>query len=254
MPVTLWHFPVLFATGVAAGFVDSIAGGGGLITVPVLLNLGLPPQVALGTNKLQASFGSGGATWGYGRAGLIDFNACRLGIAFSFIGSVAGSVAVRSIDPGFLKRLIPWLLIVIALYTLFRPQFGETEIRPRLRAGVFYALAGSVIGFYDGFFGPGTGSFWAVAFMLGLGFNLTRATAHTKIMNFASNIASLLVFLLGGQVVFAAGITMGVGQWVGARLGAGMVVRRGTKLIRPIFVCVVLAITARLLYENFANR
>lgn len=251
--MTYWHFPVLFATGVAAGFVDAIAGGGGLITVPVLLNLGLPPPVALGTNKLQASFGSGGAAWSYGRAGLIDFPACRLGIALSLLGSVAGSLAVRSLDVAFLRHLIPWLLVAIALYTLFRPQFGAADIRPRLRAGVFYTLTGLVIGFYDGFFGPGTGSFWAVAFMLGLGFNLTRATAHTKIMNFASNVGSLLVFLLGGQVVCAAGLTMGVGQWVGARLGARMVVRRGTKFIRPIFVGVVLAITGRLLYENFAG-
>jgi uncharacterized membrane protein YfcA len=252
--VTLWLYPILFAAGLAAGFVDSIAGGGGLITLPVLLNLGVPPMEALGTNKLQATFGSGGATWNYGRAGLIDFKECAAGVAWTFAGALAGSLLVRSLDPALLRKLIPWLLIAIALYTLLRPQFGGADLRPMLGRAVFYPLVGLGIGFYDGFFGPGTGSFWAVAFVLGLGFNLTRATAHTKLMNFASNAASLLVFLLCRKVLFGPGLTMGLGQWLGARLGARLVVRRGTKFIRPVFVSIVLAISARLLYENFAAR
>lgn len=252
--VVWWHLPVLLATGVAAGFVDSIAGGGGLITVPVLLNLGLPPQVALGTNKLQATFGSGSATYGYGRAGLIAWAECPLGVLCSFAGAVAGSLTVQQLEPGLLRRLIPWLLVAVAIYTLVRPRFGQTQEPPRLPPLLFYGLAGSVIGFYDGFFGPGTGSFWAMAFVLGLGFDLTRATAHTKLMNFASNVGSLVVFLLAGQAVWAYGLAMGLGQCVGARLGAGAVVRRGAGFIRPIFVAVALAITARLLYQQWVSR
>jgi uncharacterized membrane protein YfcA len=110
-----------------------------------------------------------------------------------------------------------------------------------------------LIGFYDGFFGPGTGTFWAMAYITIMGFNLTKATAHTKVMNFASNVASLGVFLWGGHVHAPAGVCMGLGQLVGARLGARTVIRRGTKFIRPVFITVVLAVTARLLYHNFSK-
>lgn len=249
--MTIWLYPVFFATGAAAGFVDSIAGGGGLITIPVLLSLGLPPAEALGTNKLQASFGSGGATWHYGHAGLVDFRECMAGVAWTFVGSLAGSLTVRNLNPDFLRLLIPWLLVGIACFMLLRPQFGEADAQPRLSKAAFYPVVGFLLGFYDGFFGPGTGTFWAMALMLGLGFNLTRATANTKLMNFASNLASLLVFLVAQSVWFGPGLAMGLGQWVGARLGARMVIRRGTRFIRPVFLTVVLLITARLLYQSY---
>ncbi len=250
--MTIEWYPVLFATGLAAGFVDSIAGGGGMITLPVLLNLGLPPLEALGTNKLQATFGSGGAAWHYGRAGWIDFKSCRAGAAWTFLSALLGALLVRSLSRDLLKLLIPWLLILIALYTLVRPRFGEAASRPRIPPRLFHPLAGLVIGFYDGFFGPGTGSFWAMAFVLGLGLSLTRATAHTKWMNFASNIAALLVFVASRQVLYGPGVTMGLGQWLGARLGAKTVVRRGAQFIRPVLVTVVLILSAKLLYEHWA--
>jgi hypothetical protein len=247
----LWLYPLLFLTGLAAGFVDSIAGGGGLITIPVLLNVGLPPQLALGTNKLQATFGSGSAAWHYGRAGLIDFKSCAAGVVFTLIGATGGTLLVSQLSPGLLKRIIPWLLVAIALYFILQPKLGEQERQPRLNEHFFHVLFGLGIGFYDGFFGPGTGTFWAMAYILGLGFNLTRATAHTKVMNFTSNAASLAVFLLGGHCHYAAGLSMGLGQILGARLGSRVVIRKGTKLIRPVFITVVLAITARLLWQNF---
>lgn len=248
----LWLYPLLLLTGLLAGFVDSIAGGGGLITLPVLLNLGLPPQVALGTNKLQATFGSGSAAWHYGRAGLIDLRACRLGIVFTLVGATVGTLLVSWLPASVLQQTIPWLLLAIALYFLFQPKVGETDRHGRISPDLFHLILGLGIGFYDGFFGPGTGTFWAMAYIMGLGFNLTRATAHTKVMNVTSNLASLIVFLVGGHVHFAAGICMGFGQLLGARLGSKVVIRKGTKLIRPIFIVVVLAITARLLWKNFA--
>jgi len=250
--VTFWVYPVLFATGLAAGFVDAIAGGGGMISLPVLLHLGLPPVEALGTNKLQATFGSGAAAWHYGRAGWIDFKSCRLGAAWTFVSALLGALLVRSLERELLRQLIPWLLILIALYTLLRPQFGDADSRPRIRPGLFYALAGLAIGFYDGFFGPGTGSFWAMAFVWGLGFHLTRATAHTKLMNFASNAAALGVFIASQKVLYGPGVVMGLGQWLGAWLGAKIVVRRGARFIRPVLVTVVLVLSAKLLHENFA--
>ena len=251
-PFTLqqWLYPVLFLTGLAAGFVDSIAGGGGLITIPVLLNMGMPPQLALGTNKLQATFGSGSAAWHYGRAGLIHFRDCRFGILCTLIGAIIGTLLVRQLPANLLKQMIPWLLVAIALYVIFQPKFGEKDLRPRLEAGVFHLIFGLGMGIYDGFFGPGTGTFWAMAYMLGLGFNLTKATAHTKVMNFTSNIASLVIFLVAGYVHLGAGLSMGAGQLLGARIGSKVVIRRGTKFIRPVFIAVVLAITARLVWQN----
>ncbi|MBI5384474.1 MAG: TSUP family transporter [Verrucomicrobia bacterium] len=240
-------YPVLFLASFAAGFVDSIAGGGGLITVPVLLSAGLPPQVALGTNKLQATFGSGSATLHFARAGLIGWAELRLGVIVTFFASMLGAFAVQQVRPDFLRRLIPVLLIGIAVYSLVQPGFGTRERPPRLRPHVFAIALGGLIGFYDGFFGPGTGTFWAMACVVVMGFNLTKATAYTKAVNFASNVGSLLVFLVGGQVEIFPGLLMGVGQWTGARLGSRLVIRQGAKLIRPIFITVVLAITVKLL-------
>jgi len=247
----LWHLPLLFGTGLVAGFVDSIAGGGGLISLPVLLSFGLDPQHALGTNKLQATFGSSSASWHYARAGTIDTKDCLRGFLLSLLGAALGALAVQRIDPSFLRRAIPVLLIGVAVYTLVKPRLGAEDLHPRMGRGAFDLLFGLTLGFYDGFFGPGTGTFWTMAFMLGLGFNLTRATGYAKAMNFASNLSSLAFFLWGGNVAFAAGLTMGVGQLLGAMVGAKMVIRRGTKFIRPVFISVVIALTLKLLYDAY---
>jgi hypothetical protein len=244
---------LFFLVALAAGFVDSIAGGGGLITIPALVSLGLPPQAALGTNKLQACFGSGSAAWHFSRVGLIDWHRHRVGIGFTAAGAALGSAVVQQLSVGLLQRLIPWLLLAIALYSWCQPSLGEADVHPRMPARWFLPLFGAGLGFYDGFFGPGTGSFWAIAFVLVLGFNLTKATAHTKLMNFTSNVASLAVFLHGGQAHFWLGLVMGAGQLFGARLGAGLVVRRGARFIRPVFIVVALAITLRLLWKNWVG-
>jgi uncharacterized membrane protein YfcA len=245
------HYPVLFLTALAAGFVDAIAGGGGLITIPVLLNLGLPPQLALGTNKLQASFGSGSAAWHYARAGLVDVRACWAGVICSFVGAVFGTLAVQCLSQALLQRGLPWLLAGIALYLLLQPRAGTAPGRARLQPATFYFLFGLAIGFYDGFFGPGTGTFWTMALILWLGYDLTRATAHTKLFNFASNIASLAAFLLAGNVLFAAGLVMAAGQLAGSWLGAHCVITRGTALVRPVFLTMVLALIAKLLWQSW---
>jgi uncharacterized membrane protein YfcA len=251
-PLAPWLYPLLFLTGLVAGFVDSIAGGGGLITIPVLLNIGLPPGLALGTNKLQATFGSGSAAWHFWRAGLIDWSASRIGVVYTLVGATAGTLLVSFLPAAVLRAVIPWLLIGISLYLILQPKVGDADRRARMRAEPFYALFGLGLGFYDGFFGPGTGTFWAMAFMLALGFNLMRATAHTKLMNFTSNVSSLVVFLVAGQCHLLGGLCMGCGQMIGARLGSTVVIRKGSRFIRPIFVSVAIAITLRLLWVNFS--
>jgi hypothetical protein len=249
---SVWIYPLLFAASLIAGWIDSIAGGGGLITIPVLLGVGLPPQVALGTNKFQASFGSFTAAFYYVRKGVAPLRQARLGIVCTLAGSALGTWAVQQIDPSALNIIIPFLLLGIAIYMLFTPAVGESEQHPRLSRTVFFVVFGLGLGFYDGFFGPGVGSFWAVAFVGLLGLDLLQATGYTKIMNFTSNIVSFALFLAGGHVFVTAGLIMAVGQIVGARIGSGMVIARGVKLIKPIFVAIVILTTLKLLYNRFA--
>lgn len=246
-----WQLPLLFATGLTAGFVDSIAGGGGLITLPVLLSFGLSPQRALGTNKLQSTFGSGSAAAHYAVAKTVDLRDCARGFLLTLLGAALGAIAVQQVNPWFLKRTIPILLIVVAGYVLWKPRLGAEDLRPRMRRLWFDIVFGLGLGFYDGFFGPGTGTFWAMAFLLSLGFNLTRATGYTKVMNFASNLSSLAFFLVGRKVEPAMGLTMALGQLLGARIGSRMVIVRGTRFIRPVFLTVVLALTIKLLYDAY---
>lgn len=250
MPAIL-VMPLLFLVGLIAGLVDSIAGGGGLITIPALLGFGLSPQVALGTNKLQASFGSGSAMLTFIRSGKVRLGDCSTGIAFTALGAAIGTFTVQLLDPALLRLLIPWLLVGIVLYTLLTPRLGFDDLHPRMGRTTFFLAAGLVLGFYDGFLGPGTGSFWVVALIFALGFNMTRATAYTKVMNFTSNIVSLVVFIAGGSVLWREGLVMGAGQFIGARIGAHMVVSRGTRFIRPVFITMVLAITAKLIWQNY---
>lgn len=245
-----WLYPALFAAGLSAGFVDAIAGGGGLITVPMLLWAGLDPQVALGTNKLQSSCGTALAAWRYGRAGFLEWRKLALGLGVTLIASSLGALAVTHIDPGFLRQIIPALLIAITIWLWLQPGAAFHPRPARLAAVPFAILFGIVLGFYDGFFGPGAGSFWTIACMTLLGLDLRAATGHTKAMNLASNLGALLVFVPAGQVRYDFAVLMIAGQLIGARLGSGLVIACGSRFIRPVFLTVVLAIAARLLWQN----
>lgn len=244
-----WQLGLLLATGLVAGFVDTIAGGGGLLTLPVLLNICPDPKFALGTNKLQASFGSTSATFHFAQAGALRLQEIWRAGLLAFLGSLAGSLAVQQFDSQRLKQVVPVLLLAVALLVWFRPQLGERDIHPRLSRLKFDWCAALGIGFYDGLLGPGTGTFLALAFMLGLGFNLAKATAHAKALNCASNLASLAAFLCAGKVWFTAGLAMGGGQWLGARLGSRMVLTRGTKFIRPVFLTMVVLVTLKMIWD-----
>jgi len=252
-PLPPWAYPLLFVTGFSAGLVDAIAGGGGIISVPVLLNFGLPPQLALGTNKFQSSFGSVSASWHYVRQGLVGLRACRLGILLTLAGALLGAWTVQHVDPRVLGRVIPVMLAAIVLYLIFQPRLGLEDGPARMGYPAFYTVFGLGLGFYDGFFGPGVGSFWAIAFVLLCGQNLTRATAHTKVMNATSNLASLALFAAAGLVHLAAGLVMAAGQVAGARLGAGLVVRRGSRFVRPAFLVMAGLTILRLLWLNLAG-
>ena len=240
---------LVFVAGLA-GMIDAIAGGGGLLALPALLWAGLPPVQALATNKLQGTFGTLTASWNFIRRGEIDLARLKLAITLTFAGSVAGTLAVQHLGSELLMRVVPGLLITFAVYFLFSPRIGDEDAHHRIGHGLFGLLVGFSVGFYDGFFGPGAGTFFAAGFVLLLGYNLRRATAGTKILNFTSNLSSLLFFALAGEVVWQIGLPMGLAQMAGAWVGSHLVIRHGTRLIRPLLVVVSLAISVRLLISG----
>jgi len=241
---------MLFAAAAIAGFVDAIAGGGGLITIPVLLLAGLPPLHALATNKLQASSGSGTASLMVIRRGLVHLGDVRPLFLASLVGSAIGTVAVQFIRADALDIIIPVVLVSIATYFLLAPNAGHIEKKPRLNQALYRGTVVPGIGFYDGMFGPGTGSFFSLAGVALRGQNLITATANAKVLNFASNIASLTVFVFGGKVVWIAGAAMIAGQVIGAWGGSHAMVRGGTKLIRPMIVTVCVVMLGRYLWQK----
>lgn len=251
MELELSTILLLMLAALVAGFIDSIAGGGGLITLPALLATGMPPALALGTNKLQSCFGSLTATLYFWRQGLIQLKGLWPHILCTFAGSALGTLLVQHIDPSLLSKLLPFLLIGFSIYFLFSPRISNEDSEQRISPLAFAFLIGTSIGFYDGFFGPGTGSFFAIAFVALAGFGLAKATAHTKLLNFTSNIASLLFFAIGGHVLWSVGLAMAVGQYLGARVGSRMVISHGVKLIRPLLVGVSLLISLRLLWQHY---
>lgn len=248
--VSPWMLVVLFFVALFAGFVDSIAGGGGLITLPALLAAGLSPAQTLGTNKLQSVGGSFSASLYFVRQRAVDLNKQKLTIAMTFIGSMAGAVLIQHLRADLLRQLLPLLVIGIGLYFLLMPRIGVEDQQRRLSAWPFALLAGAGVGFYDGFFGPGAGSFYALAYVTLCGFNLAKSTAHAKILNFTSNAGGLLLFVFAGKVMWSVGFVMLAGQILGARLGAGMVLAKGQKLIRPMIVAVSLLMSIKLLYDS----
>jgi uncharacterized membrane protein YfcA len=243
---------LLFVVALVAGGIDAMAGGGGLITVPALLWAGLPPVQALATNKAQAVFGSFAATARFLRAGAIDLRGSALAVCCTFVGSAAGAVAVQVLAGDLLAGLVPVLLIVFALYFLFSPRVSDLDSRRRIGDAAFALTVGTGVGFYDGFFGPGTGTFFAIGFVALLGYNLRRATAHTKLLNFTSNLAALLLFIAGDQVVWALAVSMAAGQFIGGWIGAHLVLRHGARLVRPALVAASLVVSAHLLWQQYA--
>jgi uncharacterized membrane protein YfcA len=238
---------LMFLVAVTAGCIDAIAGGGGLLVIPALLSLGLPPAAALATSKLQSSGGSLAASVFFLRKGLVDVRTITPAVIACFVGSLCGGCLLLSIDSSFLKAIIPGLLLVIAGYFLLAPNIGKLDSRPRVSMATFAGSAALPLGFYDGFFGPGTGSFLAIAFVLLLGFNLTKATAHAKLLNLTSNIAALIYFMAFGTIFWTVGLVMLTGQLIGGAIGARLVLRSGQRLIRAAIVLMSCAMSIKLL-------
>ena len=202
---------VLFVVATLAGFIDALAGGGGLLTVPALLAAGMTPEQALATNKLQACGGSISSTLYFLRRKVVSLADQKLNILMTFIGSTSGALLVQHVQSDILRQILPVLIICIGLYFLLMPKLGEEDRQRRLHGLPFALVAGGCVGFYDGFFGPGAGSFYAL---------------------------------------WATGFVMLAGQFLGARLGSRLVLSKGQKLIRPMIVIVSAVMSAKLLYDS----
>ncbi len=240
---------LLFFVAGVAGCIDAMAGGGGLITIPAMLSVGIPPIQTLATNKLQACGGSFSASYYFVRAGAVKLKEMRTPIFMTFVGAATGTILVQNINADFLTAFVPFMLAGIALFFLFSKNLeGGTQ---RVSINTFALTIGFGVGFYDGFFGPGTGSFFAIGFVTLLGYSLPKATAHTKVLNFISNITSLAFFIAGGNVIWSVGLVMIGAQFIGARIGSKLVLTKGQKLIRPLIVVVCIIMSARLIWQNY---
>lgn len=244
----------LFTAGFIASFVDSIAGGGGLISLPALMAAGVPPHFALGTNKFASTAASLTSSIRYAQSDKVDFKLLKYLIPFTLVGAALGANTVLAIDQQFLSIMVLVLVLGVGIYSLFSKQVGAVAHFKEytgfnIAMGIVLAFG---LGFYDGFFGPGTGSFLIFGLITLYGFDFVQAGGNARVLNFASNIAALLTFALHRQVNYAVGLPMLIAMIFGARLGTKMALTQGVKIVKPIFVIMSLAVAAKMLWNLFA--
>lgn len=241
---------VLFVAGALAGFVDSIVGGGGLISVPAMLLTNLPPSVALGSNKLSSVFGALTASIAYARSGVVEWPLVKKLMPITFVGSLLGTWLVISIPPLYLKPIIIVLLVSVLLFVLFKKDWGTvtTYAGASQKKLLLLALGALTIGFYDGFVGPGTGTFLIFMFIYA-GFNFLYSSGNAKLLNFTSNLGSLILFLALGHVDYVLGLSAGAGQIIGATLGSRLAIKKGVGLVRFVFIATTVSMLCKLTYD-----
>jgi uncharacterized protein len=246
LDVSLPALALLVGAAFVAGTVDAIAGGGGLVTLPALLAAGLPPAAALGTNKGQSVFGSGAALMRYARAGLVDGRVARVSFPAGLVGSLGGAALVLLVPPALLRPVVLGLLVVVAVVLAVRPAAPAGPRESAHRSLPVAAAIALVIGAYDGFFGPGTGTFLIFAFVMFFGAGMREASADAKVVNFASNLAAVALFSTRGLVLWNVALPMAAGQFAGGLAGAHLAVRGGDRLVRWVVLLVVVALVVKL--------
>lgn len=240
---------MLIGAAFAAGFVDSIAGGGGLITLPVLLLSGATPLQALSTNKVQGVFGAATAAITYAASGHVNLRRQVGAASLAFLAGLGGALLVSSLPTEGLRLGLPVVLIAIAAFFAFKKGLDDTDRIERIRPAAFTAFFVPMIGFYDGLIGPGAGAFYMIGFVTLAGYGVLRATAHTKLLNFASNLGGLVAFAATGAPWWITGLAMGLAQVAGARLGSKLAMRVGAKVIKPLLVVTSTALALRLIWQ-----
>ena len=244
---------LLFLVAGIAGTIDAMAGGGGLLTVPALLACGVPPVQALATNKLQGTFASFSSSMYFVRRKMVNLYQMRIAIGFTFLGAAIASQVLQHIGSEKLQVIIPILLMLVALYFLFSPRLEDQVGKRNISEWLFGFSVGASVGFYDGFFGPGAGSLFMLGYVVLKGMALVNATAHTKVLNFVSNITALGFFVLADLVIWQLGLIMALGSFIGAQIGAKMVLTKGQQLIRPMIVLMTMLMALKLSVEQFAQ-
>lgn len=239
----------LCAAGFAAAFVDSIAGGGGLISVPAFIMAGLSPHLTLGTNKFSATTASFTSSMKFALSGKVNFKIIKFLAPFTLIGAALGVRTVLEIDQKFLNSLVLILILFVGVYSLFSKKLGsENKFKDITVSNIFTGIVLAFsLGFYDGFFGPGTGSFLIFGLIHIFGFDFVNASGNARFLNFISNITSLILFALNGNINYYYGVPVAIFMILGARLGTKFALTKGTRLIKPIFATMSLAVAIKML-------
>ncbi|WP_413284141.1 sulfite exporter TauE/SafE family protein [Vibrio sp. MA40-2] len=243
---------ILALVAFAAGFIDAVAGGGGMLTVPALLSIGLPPHIALGTNKLAATFATSTSAITYYRKRLFSPELWIHAFFATLIGASIGTLVVDLLSTEWLEKVLPLIILATAIYTILHKtpdSNGHTLPKPSKKLNKIQWIQGFTLGFYDGVAGPGTGAFWTVSSMAIYRINILLSSGLAKAMNFTSNITSLITFAILGHINWVLGLTMGVCLMAGAFVGAHSAIRFGAKFIRPVFVTVVSILAVKLAYD-----
>lgn len=252
MEITLQTYLIVLPLIFLAGWIDSIAGGGGLISVPAYMAAGLPPHYVLGNNKFSSSIGTLFSAIRYYKKGMMDLRIALISAGAALIGSFLGTSAVLLLNPEFLRYVLLILIPSITVFTLFKKNMGMENhaYAVGLTRKIITALCWSfAIGFYDGFFGPGTGAFLILMFTLALKYDYATANANTKVVNLSSNIAAVITFLIHGKVFFMLGIPTAVFSIAGNAVGSRMVIKNGNKVIRPVFIGVLIILFIKIIYD-----
>ncbi len=245
---------VAFMIGIAAGFVDSTVGGGGLVAFPCLVFLGIPPHITLATNKMQSAIGTAAATWHFYKEGMIDVKKFfPLAFFLSMFWAIVGVFVLKQIPSHALGKIIPMIMVGILIYKIAYFNHGSVQShKPLIKTSIFIIIFTTILGFYDGFFGPGAGTFWIFAFVTFLGMSSLQASANTKPLNLASNIGSLFVFIPSGLICYKIALLMGLGQIIGAKFGVKVSMKKGSKFINIMFVVVMSLMVIRLIIKYYS--
>ena len=240
----------LMVMGFMAAFVDSVVGGGGLISLPAMLFTGVSPVVALGTNKVASVMGAFTSFAAFIRSGKVNFDLIKILFPLSFIGSLTGVIVVRQIPPDFLRPLVVVMLIAVTIYSLVRKDWGETSTYHGMTKRMLYisSAVAFIFGFYDGFFGPGTGSFLLFAFLC-VGFDFLGSAANARALNFASNIAAALLFSYFGVVNYVYAVPMGIAMIAGAWCGSKMALTKGVGYVKPLFIIMTTVLIGKQIWD-----
>ena len=244
---------LMFFMGFIAAFIDSVVGGGGLISVPTLMWAGLPMLNVLGTNKFASTMGALAGFLTYLRSGTIDKKIMRIMFPLSFIGSVIGVFVVREIPPDFLRPLVVVMLIIIAIYSVAKKNWNSDKVSSSHKNYLLGVILIFALGFYDGFFGPGTGSFMLFLYLM-MGYGFLGAAANARAANFASNLAAVIIFTGFGLVNFSYALPMGCGMILGAFCGAKMAISKGAAYVRPLFIGMTIILIGKQLIELFIGK